>query len=142
MSNQFRADAAPGIFTLSADGQGAVLIGGTGLIARATGEQSRPVRRDEIIEIYATGLGAVSNPPPAGAGASAENPSRTAGSTILMIGSVRAEVLYSGLAPGLAGVYQVNARIPDNAPAGDRVPVMIQVNEKGLRSNAATIAIQ
>jgi uncharacterized protein (TIGR03437 family) len=142
MSNQFRADAAPGIFTLSADGQGAVLIGGTGLIARVTGEQSRPARRGEIVEIYATGLGAVSNPPPAGAAASPENLSRTTGSTIVMSGPVRADVLYSGLAPGMAGVYQVNARIPDNAPAGDRVPVMIQVNEQGLRSNSATIAIQ
>jgi uncharacterized protein (TIGR03437 family) len=40
------------------------------------------------------------------------------------IGGVPAQVLYSGLAPGLQGVWQINVLIPDNAPAG-RVPVNI-----------------
>jgi uncharacterized protein (TIGR03437 family) len=51
-------------------------------------------------------------------------------------------VLYSGLAPGLAGVYQVNARIPEEPQAADQAPVTIQVNEQGLVSNSATIAIR
>ncbi len=139
-SGQFRTDAAPGIFTLSPDGQGAVLVGGTGLVARGTGEQSRPARRGEIIEIYATGLGNVGNPPPPGTPGSAA--SQTSSAIIATIGPVRAEVLYSGLAPGLVGVYQVNARVPENSPTGDRVPVFIQVNEQGLRSNVVMIAIQ
>jgi hypothetical protein len=43
----------------------AVLIGGSGLIARAPDDgQSWPARPGEIIEIYATGLGAISNAPP------------------------------------------------------------------------------
>jgi uncharacterized protein (TIGR03437 family) len=138
-AGQFQMEA-PGIFTLSADGQGAVLIGGIGLIARAAGERSRPARRGEVVEIYATGLGSVSNPPPPGAPGTAA--SQTTGSTIATIGGVRAEVLYSGLAPGLVGVYQVNALIPASAPAGDRVPIAIQVGEPGLPSNAAVIAIQ
>jgi uncharacterized protein (TIGR03437 family) len=45
-------------------------------------------------------------------------------------------------APGLPGVYQVNAVIPQDVPTGDRVPVTIQVNEQGLRSNTVTIAIE
>jgi uncharacterized protein (TIGR03437 family) len=139
----FRSDAAPGIFTLSPDGQGAVLIGGSGLIARApTGAQSRPARRGEVIEIYATGLGVVSNPPPFGNAGSANPLSRTLGDTIAIIGSSRATVLYSGLAPGLPGLYQVNAVIPQDAPTGDRVPITLQVNEQGLPSNTVIIAIQ
>jgi len=142
-SGAFRSDVAPGIFTLSPDGQGAVLIGGSGLIARApTDGQSRPARRGEVIEIYATGLGAVSNAPPFGDAGSADALSRTLGNTIAVIGTSRAAVLYSGLAPGLPGVYQVNAVVPQDVPTGDRVPVTIQVNEQGLRSNAVTIAIQ
>ena len=142
-SGALRSDAAPGIFTLSPDGQGAVLIGGSGLIARApTDGQSRPARRGEVIEIYATGLGAVSNAPPFGDAGSADALSRTLGNTIAVIGTSRAAVLYSGLAPGLPGVYQVNAVIPQDVPTGDRVPATIQVNEQGLRSNTVTIAIQ
>src|SRR5262249_46593481 len=72
-SGAFRSDAAPGIFTLSSDGQGAVLIVGSGLIAGAPADgQSRPARRGEVIEIYATGLGAVSNAPPFGGAGSAD----------------------------------------------------------------------
>jgi len=40
------------------------------------------------------------------------------------IGGVPAQVLYSGLAPGLQGVWQINVLIPGDAPAG-RVPVNI-----------------
>jgi uncharacterized protein (TIGR03437 family) len=139
----FRFDSAPGIFTLSPDGQGAVLIGGAGLIARATGDaQSRPAQRGEVVEIFATGLGAVSNPPAAGNPALSEPLSRTLGETMVMLGGVRAVVLYSGLAPGLAGVYQVNARVPEDAPTGDRVPITIRVNEQGMVSNTAVMAIR
>src|SRR5262249_35239472 len=118
-ANDLRSDSAPGVFTLSADGQGAILLAGTGLIARATKDaNSRPARRGEVVEIYATGLGPVTNPPPSGQPASAAKLSQTIGTTIVTIGSSRAEVLFSGLAPGQVGVYQVNARVPMGAPAG------------------------
>ena len=43
------------------------------------------------------------------------------------IGGVNAEILYAGAAPGLvAGVIQVNARVPDGVPSGD-VPVLVTV---------------
>src|SRR5262245_17948402 len=142
-ANAFRLDPAPAIFTLSSDGQGAVLIGGTGMIARApVDSQSRPARRGEIIEIYATGLGAVSNPPGFGQAGVVDPLSRTLGTAIAMLGTVRATVLYSGLAPGLPGVYQVNVLIPQGVSTGERVPLTIQVNEQGLLSNTVTIAVQ
>jgi minor extracellular serine protease Vpr len=118
-------------------------LGGTGLIARAPADaQSQPARRGEVVEIYATGLGAVSNPPGFGNAGSAAPLSRTLGDTTAEIGTTRATVLYSGMAPGLPGVYQVNALVPQDSPTGDRVPVTIRVNEQGLRSPAVTIAIQ
>ncbi len=36
---------------------------------------------------------------------------------------------YAGLAPTLVGVYQINVRIPDDAPRGDRVPLWMQVGD-------------
>jgi hypothetical protein len=32
--------------------------------------------------------------------------------------------------------------VPQDAPASDRVPLTIQVNEQGLRSNTVIIAVQ
>jgi minor extracellular serine protease Vpr len=49
-------------------------------------------------------------------------------------------VQFSGLAPGLLGVYQVNILIPPNAPAGDAVPVALSIG--GAASNTVSIAIQ
>jgi uncharacterized protein (TIGR03437 family) len=94
------------------------------------------------LEIYATGLGPVSDAPADGSAASSTPLSRTAGTTIVNIAGTRATVLFSGLAPGLAGVYQINAQIADTAPLGDRIPVTIQVGEQGTSSNTATIAIE
>ena len=142
-ASNFRLDSAPAIFTIPANGQGAVLIAGTGLIAGTARDGiSRPARRGEVIEIYCTGLGPVSNPPKAGSPASSDVRSTTLGSTIVTVGAVRAVVLFSGLAPGIAGVYQVNVRIPEGVPAGDRVSLSIKVNEGGLVSNTPTIAIE
>jgi uncharacterized protein (TIGR03437 family) len=137
-----RADASPGIFLLSRDGQAAVLIGGTTLIPRVADDGvSRPARRGEIISIYCTGLGAVSNQPPSGSAAPLSPLSETLGTATVIIGEIRSTVLFSGLAPGLVGVNQVNAQIPENAPAGGRVPIVIRVNE-GISSNPAFIAIE
>jgi len=49
-------------------------------------------------------------------------------------------VQFSGLAPGLLGVYQVNILIAANAPTGSAVPVVLNIG--GVASNTVTIAIQ
>jgi uncharacterized protein (TIGR03437 family) len=43
------------------------------------------------------------------------------------IGGVPAEVLFSGLAPGFVGLYQVNVRAPSGAPAGARTPLVVSI---------------
>jgi len=44
------------------------------------------------------------------------------------IGNVDAPVVYAGSAPGLvAGLIQINARIANNTPLGDAVPVVISI---------------
>ncbi|MGE5568302.1 MAG: hypothetical protein ACM3S5_04615 [Rhodospirillales bacterium] len=40
---------------------------------------------------------------------------------------------YAGLAPELVGVYQINVRIPDDAPRGDRVPLWMRVGDQVTR---------
>jgi uncharacterized protein (TIGR03437 family) len=110
------------------------------LIARPTRDAfSRAARRGEIVEIYATGLGRLDFPPRVGDAAPADPPARTVETPEVTVGGVRAEVLYSGLTPGAIGLYQINARIADNAQTGTAVPVTIRMGTR--TGNTVTIAV-
>ena len=37
---------------------------------------------------------------------------------IVTIGDKQAEIIFAGLTPGLVGLYQINLRVPDEAPSG------------------------
>lgn len=135
---------SPGIFSLNSQGSGpgAILISDSADLAQAAGSvpgrTARPAKRGEYISIYCTGLGAVSNQP--GSGAAAGASSTTTAAPSVTIGGMPAGVSFSGLAPGFAGLYQVNAQVPDNAPAGSAIPVVLIIS--GATSNIVTIAIQ
>jgi uncharacterized protein (TIGR03437 family) len=116
----------PGIFFDSATGYGAVLVSGTSQLT-----QTAPVARGGTIEIYGTGFGEVR---PLTSGGQA-----TAAPTEVRIADVPAEVLFSGLAPGFVGLYQLNARIPPSAPTGTQPLV---VSASGIPSNTVQIAIR
>jgi uncharacterized protein (TIGR03437 family) len=102
--------------------QAAVLHGGTGILVDA----GHPATAGEAIEIYASGLGSTTPVVPAGTAAPADPPARTSVIPTVNIGGKAAQVLFSGLAPGLVGVYQVNVIVPDGLRAGDNF-VSIQV---------------
>jgi uncharacterized protein (TIGR03437 family) len=80
---------------------------------------SDPAERGEVVIVYATGLGAVEPPLPSGQAAPLSPLSRTTEEPEVTIGGRPAPVLFSGLAPGLVGVYQLNVRIPEDAPSGE-----------------------
>lgn len=135
---------APGIFTIERSGQGAIVTS-SGEIAAPDGSltalSARPARRGEYVSIFLTGLGAVTNQPASGAPGPSQTPiSETILKPTVMIGGVAATPVFSGLAPFFAGVYQVNVQIPDDAPTGDKVQVMISIG--GATSNTVTIAVR
>jgi uncharacterized protein (TIGR03437 family) len=134
------AAVAPAIYTTNEQGfgQAAVRVAGPEVVA----DQNHPVKAGDAIEIYCTGLGQVS--PPIAAGA----PSPTSplselppGSVVVMINNVQANVLFAGLAPGLAGLYQVNAVIPEGVQGGNAVPIVISLAGVSSQPNV-TIAVQ
>ena len=119
------ARTAPGIFTVppAGVGPGAVLKTNFTLVSPAN-----PARRGETVLVYLTGLGAVSPAVPDGAAASSNPLSLVTGTVNVYIGGVPAQVTFKGLAPGLAGLYQLNVVIPAGAPGGS-VPLAIETAE-------------
>ena len=136
------APFGPGIFPVSQAGQGAILIVNTASLAAPEGAfpGSRPATRGEYISIYSTGLGPVTNQPATGVKASGDPLSLTITTPLVNIGGVPASVVFSGMAPGFFGLYQLNVQVPEGAPTGDAVPVVLSIG--GETSNTATIAVQ
>jgi uncharacterized protein (TIGR03437 family) len=118
------AGTAPGIFTLDASGrgQGAIL----NQDYTVNGAQNAAARGSAVM-IYVTGEGQTE--PAGGDGKLAgDSPPRPLETVTATIGGQSAEVLYAGGAPGLvAGVMQVNARVPAGAATGAAVPVLVKV---------------
>jgi uncharacterized protein (TIGR03437 family) len=133
---------APGIFTLNmaGSGQGAVEIAPTSQLAAPLSSAGQPVARGQYIAIWCTGLGPVTNQPATGAAALSNPLSYTLTAPIVTVGGASAQVTYSGLAPGFAGLYQVNAVIPAGAPSGSNVALVLNIG--GIASNSVTIAVQ
>ena len=127
------APSAPGIF--SANGQAAILDASYRLV-----DASNPATPGSTILIYCTGLGAVTNQPADGAAARSNPLSTTLVTPTVTIGDLAGKALFSGLAPGFVGVYQVNVKVPASAPTGNAVPVALSFG--GVTSNTVTMAIQ
>ena len=105
---------------------------GAGTIAAQdaiTGAQilaSNPAHSGEILSLYANGLGPVTNPPASGAPAVAIPLSQTTGAPpVVTIGGQQAQVLFSGLAPGYPGLYQINATVPAGLTGNQNVTISI-----------------
>lgn len=116
----------PGIFFDSASEYGAVLVAGTGQPT-----QNTPVARGGTIEIYGTGFGPVQR--------ASNGLSSTVAPAEVTVGGAPAEVLFSGLAPGFIGLYQINARISGPTPSG-RQPLVLRAG--GVASNTVPIAVR
>jgi uncharacterized protein (TIGR03437 family) len=131
------ASAQPGIFTQDGSGEG------PGLVYNAADRlvsPENPVAAGEEILIVCSGLGPLETPVLAGTAGPDAPLARIAGALMLSIGGRNADYSFAGLAPGLAGVYHVRAKVPENVPLGPQVEVSLSVNER--RSNTVTIAIR
>jgi uncharacterized protein (TIGR03437 family) len=133
------AQAEPGIFTVNEQGTG------QGSIVRSDGvtlaQPGTPASIGETIVIYCTGLGAVTPAVKEGSPApSTPQLSTTVNPVTVTIGGQVAQVAFSGLTPGYAGLYQINAVVPAGITTGDAVPVVLSV--AGQTSPVVTIAVQ
>ena len=73
-------------------------------------------RDGTLVQLWATGLGPVLEPPASGQPATGATATREA--VRVLVNGSDVDVEYAGLAPGFAGLYQVNARVPGQPPGG------------------------
>ncbi len=99
-----------------------------------------PAPAAAVIQIFATGLGAVEPALESGRPAPADGPLlRAAAPVSALVAGREAEVLFAGPAPGLVGVYQVNVRLPADLAAG-AVPLSLRAGE--ALSNTVTVVVE
>jgi uncharacterized protein (TIGR03437 family) len=125
--------------------QPGILADADGCAAALHGRSNRPVTRTEpaapgeVIALFATGLGDVDHAQATGKTAGSSPPVRTLIVPQVTIAGVPASVQFSGLAPGFAGLYQLNVAVPPDAAAGD-LPVVI--SQLGASSNSVKLTIR
>jgi uncharacterized protein (TIGR03437 family) len=128
------APTAPGIFLWG--GANAVITNADGSL----NTPANPATRGSTVTIWATGSGRVSPQPADGAAAGSNPLSTTSIEPTVTFGTIPATAAFSGLTPGLVGLWQINVAIPPQAPAGDTVAVQVQLS--GGTSNRVTMAIR
>ncbi len=131
------AETAPGLFTANASGkgQGAILNEDN-----SVNTASNPARTGGIVILYGTGEGITDPGGQDGQLATSVYPKPRQPVTV-RIGGKDAEVLYAGAAPGLvAGVFQINAKVPEGLAAGPQ-PVVVQIGTASS-SPEVTLSLQ
>ena len=149
----------PGVFTASGagSGQAIALFAGTTALAAPSGfgAGSRPARAGEVLEIYATGLGAVD--PPVADGMNSCLPAGICladGSNVVLrhtterprvsIGGVAVAadgVLFAGSAPTLAAVDMVLVEVPAGIEPSDAAEVLIAIGGRASQPGV-TVAVE
>ena len=99
---------------------------------------TNPAPRGSIVTLYATGEGQRNQAGADNLPALAPFP-RPLLPVSLTIGGYAAEVLFAGGAPGLVGVMQINARIPQGFLPSGSVPVVLVVGTASSQSGVTVV---
>ncbi|MBC8164312.1 MAG: SBBP repeat-containing protein [Bryobacteraceae bacterium] len=130
--------AAPALFTADSSGRGqaaAVNENGSGNSA------SNPAARGSVLVMYGTGQGLPSTQ--LTDGVIVNNAIRPILPVTVLIGGIPAVVEYAGSAPGLvAGVLQLNVRVPDLVAPGNSVPIVVFAGGFASPSSGVTVAVR
>lgn len=136
---------APALFAANAAGKGQAAALNEDFTLNSS---ARRARKGSHIILFGTGTGAQLNNngngqtfvPKDGEAASGNPLIVTADKPVVMIGERAANVAFSGLVPGLVSLWQVNVQIPNDAPSGGSVEVLVNLGNR--TANRVTIAIE
>jgi len=129
---------SPGIFTLDLSGTGqAAVVNQDGTV----NGPNNPAARGDVVSIYGTGEGQTVPPGADGMIVTASDLRQPLQAVSVFIGGQNAELLYAGSAGNeVAGMLQVNARIPLDAIPGPALSVTIAIG--GNSQPGVTMAVQ
>jgi len=122
MVQSYSGTTQPGVFTLPPGGvgNGAILHADFTVVSA-----SSPAKIGETVQIFLTGLGPVNSTVAAGAAGPTSPPALVTNSVDVGVAGGQGRVSYQGLAPQLAGLYQLNVTIPAGVTTGSSVVLEI-----------------
>jgi uncharacterized protein (TIGR03437 family) len=130
--SQGGAYSTPQPLTL-ADGSPAIFSNGQAIAGPS------PAGAGDVLVLFCNGLGAVNQPIDANSLAPGSPLADTTNPVTVTIEGIQAQVLFAGLAPGFAGLYQINIQLPPGLTANASAPLVITV--AGQSSPPAMIAV-
>ena len=116
------ATYSPGIFAVT-DGVNNAVI-----------SAANPAKRGGSIVIYANGLGPLMTPQSSGDPASSTQLVYTDAKPTVSLGGGPTGFIFSGLTPGIVGLYQVNVSVPSDAPTGTQ-PLKLSIGGQDATVN-------
>jgi uncharacterized protein (TIGR03437 family) len=114
----FRIDeASPGLFTADGSGTGQLLaVNQDGTL----NSDANPAKAGTYISLYGTGQGLITGMPADGRIAQGNIATPDTPQVFINSGFVpNSDIQFSGLAPGFVGLWQINVKVPSDAPPGD-----------------------
>jgi len=142
--------SAPAVFTADASGQGQASAQNSDYSLNgdpAALPGAKRARKGDFVILYGAGAGGRLIDAANGEvltikeGEAAGSPlPTTASSPVVTIGGRPATVYFSGLAPGLVGLWQINLQVPPDAPSGKEVGVSITFG--GQTANGVRLAVE
>jgi uncharacterized protein (TIGR03437 family) len=100
--------------------------------------EASPAKPGEFVVIYLAGMGPTTVPVATGAGAPSDPLARTQDAPSVTINSEPVRVLFAGLTPGLAGLYQIDLQVPADAPDGD---LSLVVSQPGFQGSSVILPV-
>lgn len=119
------APVSPALFTRNGFGTGQLVANNDD---GTPNEPSNPVARGKVISLFGTGQGYIAGAPPDGQAPSDQIPTPSLPRVFMGTRFVDdANVVYSGLAPGQVGVWQIDVKVPDFVAPSPLVQVVVQL---------------
>jgi uncharacterized protein (TIGR03437 family) len=110
-------------------------------------QPSNPISRGHVISLFGTGPGVIPGAPPDGQPASGQVPTKSTPNVGIGTAFVpAANIMYSGLAPNMVGMWEIDVMVPETTATSSQGPVEVLVQINSITSSApgqvTTIAVK